>query len=134
MWFDTEITTPANTTEAAPVTTVIPVARGIITRVSFRPRPGHAALCHARVFYHEHQLWPVAREQSLHGDTFPVEWDDYEEILEAPFELVVRSWNEDDTYDHTFDLGFALLPEEIAAPDTGLLAGIRKFLGLVGIK
>jgi len=116
MWYDVAITTAITYTEAAPLETVIRVTHGVITRVSFRPRPGHSALCHARVFYHEHQLWPVSRNEDLHGDTFPIEWDDYEEIFTAPYELLVRSWNEDDTYPHTFDLGFALLPEGIVAP------------------
>ena len=134
MWYNTAIMVPKTTLVAAPVETVIRVTHGVITRVSFRPRPGHSGLCHVQVFYHEHQLWPVSRDETLHGDTFPIEWDDYEEIFTAPYELVVRAWNDDDTYAHTFDLGFALLPEAVAAPQTGLLAGIKKFLGLVGIK
>jgi hypothetical protein len=115
MWYDVAITTATTYTEAAPLATVIGVEHGVITRVSFRPRPGHSALCHARVYYHEHQLWPVSRDEDLHGDTFPIEWDDYEEIFTAPYELVVRAWNLG-TYEHTFDLGFALLPERVVAP------------------
>lgn len=133
MWYDVAITVPKSTTEDTPVETVISVTHGVITRVSFRPRPGHSALCHVRVYYHEHQLWPVSREEDLHGDRDPIEWDDYEEIFTDPYELVVRAWNDDDTYPHTFDLGFALIPEEIAKPDSGLVANIKKFLGLVGI-
>jgi hypothetical protein len=130
MWFDTEISVPASTAQAGPLETRIPVSRGVITRVSFRPRPGHSGLCRCQVHYHEHQLWPVSREESLHGDTYPIEWDEYEEILTPPYELVVRSWNDDDTYEHTFDLGFALLPEEIAEPLTpaGLLKAILSML------
>lgn len=116
MWFSVAVTVPASTTAAAFKETRIPVSRGIITHVSYRPRPGHTALCHAKVFYRERQIWPVSRDEDLHGDTYPIEWPDYEEILLEPFELVIRSWNEDDTYSHTFDLSFNILPERVVAP------------------
>jgi hypothetical protein len=116
VFYDFAITVPKSTTEANAVTTIAKVTHGVITRVSFRPRPGHSALLHCQVSYHEHQLWPVSREEDLHGDTFPIEWDDYEELFTDPYELKIVAWNEDDTYAHTFDLGFALLPENIVAP------------------
>ncbi len=134
MFYSLAVTVPANTTEAAPKETSVKVSHGVVTSVSFRPRPGHSGLCHVRVFYHEHQLWPVSRNEDLHGDTFPIEWNDYEEIFTPPYELMIRSWNEDDTYPHTFDLSFAILPEEVVKPDSALMGGIRKFLGLVGIR
>jgi len=116
MWYDKEITVTAGMTEANATPTVVKVTHGVITRVSFRPRPGHSALLHCKVYYHEHQLWPVSREEDLHGDKFPIEWDDYEEIFTEPYELKIVAWNEDDTYPHTFDIGWALLPERIVAP------------------
>jgi hypothetical protein len=116
MFYDFAITVPKSTTEANAVTTIAKVTHGVITHVSFRPRPGHSALLHCKVYYHEHQLWPVSREEDLHGDTFPIEWDDYEEIFTEPYELKIVAWNEDDTYAHTFDIGFALLPEKVVAP------------------
>ncbi len=116
MFYSIEITTAITYTEAAPLETVIKVGKGVINQVKFRPRPGHSALCHARVYYHEHQIWPVSREEDLHGDSDMIEWNDYEEIFTDPFELLVRSWNDDDTYPHTFDLDFVLLPESIVAP------------------
>jgi hypothetical protein len=68
------------------------------------------------VFYHEHQLWPVSREEDLHGDAFPIEWDEYEELFTPPYELVIKAWNEDDTYSHTFDISFAILPQKVVEP------------------
>lgn len=133
MWYDVAITVANTYTEASPLETRIKVTHGVITRVSFRPRPGHSAVCHARVYYHDLQIAPVDRNQDLHGDTFPIEWDDYLEVFTPPYEIVVRSWNLG-TYEHTFDLGFALIPEEIAAPPTGILAGLKKLFGLLGVR
>jgi hypothetical protein len=128
MFYSYAITVTNSTTEASPKVTTAKVTHGVVTRVSFRPRPGHSGLCHAKVFYHEHQLFPTDREEDLHGDTFPIEWDEYEELFTPPFELVVKAWNEDTAYSHTFDISFAILPEKIVAPqDFGQL--IKDILG-----
>ncbi len=116
MWYEVEVTCPANSQGIIDVETRIAVTHGVITHVSYRPRPGHNGLCHTRMFYHDLQIWPVDRGQDLHGDTFPIERGGYCEIFSEPYEVVLRSYNEDDTYQHTFDLGFALLPEQVAAP------------------
>ncbi len=124
MFFSHEVTIPANTTEVAPVNTVARITGGVITKVLFRPRPGHNGLLRCRVMYHEHQLFPATPGESLHGDTFPVDWEENELIESEPFELVLRAWNTDDTYAHTFDISFVVLP-----PEQTLGAIISKALG-----
>ena len=116
MLYSQEITVAANTTEANASETVIKVTRGVIKKIIYQPRPGHSALCHARVFYQEHQIAPVDRNTDLHGDTFPIEWEEYEELFTDPYELVIRAWNLDDTYSHTFDISFVIMLEEVAQP------------------
>lgn len=133
MFFSRAITVANTYTEANPLVTRIAVSHGVITRVSFRPRPGHSGLCHARVFYHEHQLFPVDRNQSLHGDTFPIEWDEYEELFTEPYELVIRSWNVDETYSHTFDISFTILPQSVIQPVPQLPTLLMRFLRMVGL-
>ena len=112
MLYSYEITVPITNTQANPLPTECKVTHGVITKVSFRPRPGHSGLLHCQVFYHEHQLFPTNRDHDLHGDTFPIEWEEYEELFTEPYLLVVRAWNDDDTYAHTFDISFAILPQK----------------------
>jgi len=110
MLYGGSVTVPKNTTKAAPVEQLFKVAHGVITRVMFYPRPGHAGLCHAKVYHWEHQVFPLDPEQDLHGDTYPIIWEESYEMLVAPYELKVRAWNDDDTYEHTFDIWFELTP------------------------
>lgn len=110
MLFTAEITVPANTTEDDPQYTTLKLSRGVITRVSYRPRPGHAGLVHVQVLYNEYQLIPASRGEDLHGDAYPIEWDEHEEINIEPYVLKIRSWNLDDSYEHSFDISFAVLP------------------------
>lgn len=108
MLYTYTITVPKSTAKTSPVDTITKLTLGVITRVSFRPRPGHAGLCHCQVLQRNTVLWPVNPDDSLHGDTFPIEWDEHHEMTEAPYELTIRAWNLDDTYAHTFDISFAI--------------------------
>ncbi|MCK9598669.1 MAG: hypothetical protein M0R06_06485 [Sphaerochaeta sp.] len=110
MFYTYEITVPANTAKRSPREDVVKLTAGVITRVSYRPRPGHAALCHCQVLYHEHQITPTNPDGELHGDTFPIESDEFLELDSIPYDLKIVSWNDDDTYDHTFDISFTVLP------------------------
>jgi len=112
MLFQGDITIPANTTEANAVTAMLPIALGIITKIMVRPRPGHAALAHLVILHHEHQIAPSAGSQNFRGDTFPIDWEEYYESYQPPYELKLKGWNDDDTYPHTFDVFVAVLPRK----------------------
>lgn len=116
MFFSRSITIPANTSEANAIETIIDLSHGVITKVIFRPRRGHASLLHCRVFHRRHQIFPENADDDLHGDEFPIEWDEWYEIFEKPFTLTILAWNDDDTYPHTFDIAFAVIPKYAALP------------------
>jgi len=112
MLFTASITIPKNTTSAYPTIVTFGIAKGIITKFMVRPRPGHASLAHCVILHHEHQIAPSTENMNLHGDYFPIEWEDFYESYQPPFELRLKGWNEDDTYPHTFDISVAVLPRK----------------------
>jgi hypothetical protein len=112
MLYGGEVTVPKSTTQDDPVETTFELTYGVITRVMFYPRPGHAGLVHVQVDHWEHQIFPLDPEQDLHGDSHPIIWEEWYELFYSPFELKVRAWNDDDTYAHTFDIWFDVLPPE----------------------
>lgn len=116
MFYSRSITVPPNTREGTFPETVIDLSHGVITRVIFRPRPGHASLLHVRVFHRRHQIFPDNADDDLHGDTFPVEWEEWYEMFEKPFTLTIMSWNDSQRYAHTFDIAFEVLPKFAALP------------------
>jgi len=124
MEFEAEFTIPANTAQTSPAYQVMKVSRGVITRVMVRPRPGHAALAHLQIRYHEHQLYPTNPDGDFHGDQHIIEWDEYKELTAAPFDLRLVGWNTDDTYEHTFDVGVAILEKNYTLPQL-LIQGLR---------
>ena len=106
------------------------IAHGIITKFMIRPRAGHHALAHLTIEYHEHQIAPSMRNTDLHGDFHPIDWDDYYEVYQPPYELKLIGWNEDDSYQHTFDVFIAVLPRKAIVPLT-VVDTLKNFLGVL---
>ncbi|GAI65891.1 unnamed protein product [marine sediment metagenome] len=130
MLFETSITIPKNTTQADPEIEVLKIAHGIITKVMVRPRPGHAALAHCVILHHEHQIAPSTEGMDFHGDTFPIDWEEYYESYQPPYELKLKGWNDDDTYEHTFDVFVAILPRK-AVLALAIVDAIKGILGIL---
>lgn len=133
MLFTADVNIPKNTTEAAPVTQMLKVAHGIITWVSVLFPPGCARLAHCVILHHEHQIFPSTEGMDLAGDTFPIEWDEYYECYQPPYELKLKAWNEDDTYPHKITIRVAILPRRgIIA--TAVADTIKSVLGMLSPK
>ncbi len=138
MLFEASITIPKNTPESSRTIVTFGIAKGIITKIMVRPRPGHAALAHCVILHHEHQIAPSTENMDFSGDTFPIDWEEYYESYQPPFQLKIEGWNDDDTYPHTFDVFVAILPRRailaLALVDTitglfGMLSPKRIFTG-----
>jgi len=129
MLFQADITIPKSTTLANATTALLPIAHGIITKIMVRPRPGHAALAHLVILHHEHQIAPSTGSMDLHGDTFPIDWEEYYESYQPPYELKLKGWNDDDTYPHTFTVFVVILPRKAILA----LAIVDTFKGMLGM-
>ncbi len=133
MLFETSITIPITATQADPEVVMLRIAHGIISKIMVRPRPGHAALAHCVILHHEHQIAPSTEGMDFAGDTFPIDWEEYYECYQPPYELKIKGWNDDDTYEHTFDIFVAVLPRKgIIA--TAVSDAINSFLSFLSPK
>lgn len=133
MLFEASITIPKNTTQAIPTEAILKIAHGIITKIMVRPRPGHAALAHLVILHHEHQIAPSTEDMDFSGDAFPIDWEEYYESYQPPYELKLKGWNDDDTYPHTFDVFVAILPRK-AVLALAIVDAIKSVFGLLSPK
>jgi len=133
MLFEQSITIPKETTSVNPTTAILGIAHGIITKIMVRPRPGHAALAHLVILHHEHQIAPSTENMDFYGDTFPIDWEEYYESYQPPYELKLKGWNEDDTYPHTFDVFVAVLPRK-AILALAIVDAIKSIFGMLSPK
>ncbi len=133
MLFEASITIPKNTLETAPTEVICKIAHGIITKFMVRPRPGHAALAHIVILHHEHQIAPSTENMDIHGDALPIDWEEYYESYQPPYELKIKGWNSDDTYPHTFDIYVAILPRK-AIIALAIVDAIKGLFGMLSPK
>ena len=116
MLFQASITIAVGKTKTDPKVEILGIAHGIITKIMVRPRPGHAALAHLVILHHEHQIAPSTENMDFAGDTFPIDWEEYYESYQPPYELKLKGWNDDDTYPHTFTVFVVVLPRKAVLP------------------
>lgn len=129
MLFTTDINIPKSTTSTDPVVEILKIAHGIVTYISVLFPPGCARLAHAVILHHEHQIAPSTENMDLSGDTFPIEWNEYYESYQLPYELKIKAWNEDDTYPHKITIRIAVLPRKAIIA----LAIVDAIKGLFGV-
>ena len=100
MVYSATITTVANTAPSAPKTTTLQATSGVVVRSEFYFPPGSSGLMGIQVRVANVQILPIDRDEWLIGDNRTVVIDDLYEMDSEPFELEVRTYNEDTDYDH----------------------------------
>ena len=132
-FYEFDVTSPANTPQAAPTEVLAALVPGVVTQVSVQVPRGVAALTGAQVWRGDFQVWPSNPGGYLKGDNVNISWTEQYYLDDEPLTLRLRVWNNDDSFPHTITFRFALMPlaqaaELRAAP--GLLR--RLFEGLIG--
>jgi len=129
MFLFIELTIPAQTPETSPATKPIQLTEGVITYWWVGFPPGCAGLAHVAIYEFEHQILPRGEDQDIYWDGYIYSVPDHYEMVDEPYQIEVRGWNEDDSYPHTITVGVAL--EEIPEVTTESLLE-RLLRALVG--
>jgi hypothetical protein len=126
MLYYVNITTPANTSASEPKEMRLPVSGGIIRRVTVRYRYGSANLCGLRILSHEVQVFPFNKDDFF--ISMPELYECYLDfpLDQPPYELIIQTYNNDDTYDHLCSVGI----EIDIARSTGWIAWLLRELGV----
>ena len=130
MFFQCEVLTPANTPASSPIVTRLAVYPGVTRQVWVGFPRGCFALAHLQVWRWGWQLWPWTPQQSFHWDNYVYTFEDRYPILNEPLELVVKTWNLDDSYDHTLTFACTVEP----APSEAELRELREVLEGLGLR
>ena len=115
MNYELRLAVPKNTTKVAPVEDTLQIHPGVVTRVRLLWPARTSQLGHAQVLFHGVHIWPPYDDQNFTGDGVPIEWNEEYEITDSPYELLLRAWNDDDTYAHTLTFGVVVLPTDTSA-------------------
>lgn len=112
MLFTANVTVETTHTESNKKEEILKVAHGIITWISIFFPPGCHGLVHCTILHHEHQIAPSTEGMSLIGDGSPIEWSEYYESYQPPYELKIKLWGVSCTYNHTVTIRIAILPRK----------------------
>ena len=127
MLYEYALTIPANTAEASPATMDAPLAPGTVVRVDVQFPTGCVGLVHVQIWSGEHQVWPGNLDGDISAEGLVVSWPEDYDLEDEPFTLVLRGWNDDDTFPHTITFRFAIISlaaKEEARESAGLLRRI----------
>ena len=134
-FYEFDVTSPAQTLQAAPTEVLAGLNAGVITRVAIQIPRGCVGLVHAQIWRGDFQVWPTNPDGNLKGDNAVIEWNDEYPMDDEPLDLRLRVWNDDDSYAHTLTFRFALLPldqAEARGASPGLVSRIADMLGIGG--
>ena len=142
-FFNQTVTVPKNTSSEEYISDTIEVQFGVVHRIHISIPSGHGGLTGIRILQGLHQIAPTSGSEWFSGDDLELDYTDFIEIDETPFELTIEAYNEDDTYAHTFRVGIGVLPKYVLLPQVALadimtgvssiLASMAKWLGVKGV-
>ena len=126
MLFSTTLTVPAATTQAAPASAELAIARGIIHQVDISFLDGPENEVHVIIRRPGlHQLVPTSAGTVV-GNARTVSAYLREELLEPPFKVVIDAWSPNATYAHEIAVHVHVLPPEVVSPPQEGLGILQK--------
>lgn len=128
MFYEFDLTLPANTAEASPVTSVVKLAAGTLTRIGVQFPLGCKGLAHVYIRRALYQVYPVNPAGNVKADGAIIETDESYLLDQPPFEITLYGWNDDDSYSHTITFRFVLAPRTAAAAGTSSPSAIQRIL------
>ena len=103
--YEQTITSPRATVVGSPTTQDMTLEKGEVSWVQIRFPKGPSGLLHIAIFAGDGttQLWPGGTATWFVGDDETVEFDtEYKIVIQAAaYKLVLKAYNEDDTYPHS---------------------------------
>lgn len=133
MFYAWDITVSAATPEGTPVTQILKLTKGVITRLDVKFAPGCHRLVKVRVLRSEFQLVPLSRGEWVTGDGETVVTEPYYGLDTAPYELKFVGCAPQTVYNHVITVRVSMQPEEIAAPWKIISSFIEIIKRLMGI-
>lgn len=107
-----DILTPANTSVINPLVTRLPVTKGLIYHIRVYMPHGAMGLHGGAIYDGSYQIWPSTQGTFFRGDGLDMDFDDLYIKNIAPYELQIKTWNLDDTYEHLIMLYISLVSNE----------------------
>ena len=98
---------------------------GVISRIRVYFPWGSAGLLGVAIFHNERQIYPSTVGEYYQGNDILIEFEDSYKLEENWNRIVLKAYNEDDTYVHTAIVGITLIESDRFLTIPELLVGIE---------
>lgn len=119
------VTLTANKTEANLTKTRFKVNKGLIYQIWLTFPAGCRGLVKVRVLHEGHPFLPVEKDANIVGDNYTYVYFPFYEIKQAPQQITVEAWNEDEIHDHTIHLQMLIIDKKWILPFEGALEFLK---------
>lgn len=120
MFYEFDLTVPANTLAASPEELEIPLSAGTVVAVEVQFPAGCSGMVYVAIFRSGHQVWPGDPDEAISGENARIPWTEDYDLDDPPFGFVLRGWSPGATYDHKITFRFSLLDLTTAQGQRGL--------------
>lgn len=132
MFYAWDITITAGTGIDTPLTQILKLSKGVITRAEVKFPAGCHGLVKARLLHHEFQLVPLSRGEWVTGDDEAVATEGYYDMTAIPYEVKFVGHSAGTTYNHTVTVRIQVLPKAIASW-IQVIEALNKLLKRLGV-
>ena len=126
MIYEYDLTVPANTPAADPVSVDMALSPGIIHRLEVSWPAGCNNMVHIAVKRGLHQVWPTNPDGTLKGNMYTLSIPVWYELEDYPANLEAYGWSPGASYNHTVTIRLAIERREILQPADASLPILQK--------
>lgn len=108
MFYKYSLKIPQQTLESDPEVKLIRLPKGTITQIDICFPDGCFGLAKAKIIHNEFQIFPSNPEAWISWNNYCVSFKEDYELLEAFNQLILKGYNDDDSYPHTITFRFGV--------------------------
>jgi len=122
MYYEYSITITTDSTKQNPIEEECLLGLGTLRLVTLHFPAGVHRVANISIWRWGRQILPNYENSYISSDDMTVRFDEYLPILEMPYLVTIKGWNNGGSYIHTIKVGFLILPfTRLSSPgDTGL--------------
>lgn len=107
------ITTPKNTLIVSPLSTDLFLSKGLVYKMEIQYPSGSAGLMGVAILDGSYQVWPSTGLEWFTGNGGLISFDDIYLKESAPFKFTIKTYNLDDTYNHSVQVRIGFVTSDI---------------------
>lgn len=116
MFYEFDLTIPANTSVDSPAELEVYMAAGIIKQVEVQIPRGARSLVHTVAVRGIHQVWPSNPDGSIKGDNARIVWGEDYDLVEPPHSFRLYGWSPDTSFPHVVTWRFQMVAAPVPEP------------------